>query len=322
MDLQAADILRQLDEDGLSDSTIVFFWGDHGRGLPRAKRWLYDSGIHVPLLVRWPGKIEPGSVRDDLVSFIDLSATLLSLAGVAVPAHLQGQAFLGEKRPPPREYIFAARDRMDETYDIIRAVRDKRYKYIRNLQACKPYVQYIHYMEEMPTMQELRRLNKEGSLTGPQKLFFAPEKPEEELYDVTRDPHEVNNLAGSPEHRPALERMRKVLDEWMKETNDLALVPEPELQERMRPGGVWAETAAPVIQPDGGSFRGAVTVRITCPTDGASIAWTTETGPNARWKLYSRELTLTERTTLRAKACRLGYKDSPEVEAVFTITPR
>jgi uncharacterized sulfatase len=305
MDLQMARLLRQLDEDGLAENTVVFFWGDHGRGLPRAKRWIYDSGIHIPLLVRWPGKIAPGSVRDDLVSALDFAPTLLSLAGIEIPKHLQGQPFLGDRLPPPRQYIHASRDRMDETYDIIRCVRDKRYKYIRNYQPGKPYAQYIDYMDQMPTMREMRRLNKAGELKGPQKLFFLPEKPEEELYDTQSDPHEVNNLAQSPEHQETLRRLRQAHEKWRRETNDLGLIPEAELQERLRPGGVWGTTATPVITMAGGKLR------ITCATDGASLAYTTGGG----WKLYVGEVDVPVGAKVQAKACRLGYRDSAEASA-------
>ncbi len=308
LDYQVAGLLRQLDDDGLAENTVVFFFSDHGRGLPRAKRWIYDSGIHTPLLVRWPGRIRPGEVREDLVSFLDLAPTLLSIAGVELPGHLQGRPFLGERAAPPREHIFAVRDRMDETYDMMRAVRDRRYKYIRNFQHAKPYVQYIDYMEQMPAMREMRRLNKEGKLEGPQKLFFRPEKPEDELYDTAADPHEIANLAASPEHQTTLRRLRGVLEKWMKDTGDLGLIPEDQLNERMRPGGRWEVTAAPVI-----TRLASNAVKITCPTEGASIAYTTEPGDNARWKLYTGPLTLGSSTTVRARACRLGFKDSPEV---------
>ncbi|HEX5105036.1 MAG TPA: sulfatase, partial [Pirellulaceae bacterium] len=117
-DREVGRILKQLADDGLADSTIVFFWGDHGWGMPRGKRWIYDSGIRVPLVVRWPGQLQPGSASDELVAFVDLAPTMLSLAGAPIPKHLQGQAFLGEQKAPPREYIYAARDRMDETLDI------------------------------------------------------------------------------------------------------------------------------------------------------------------------------------------------------------
>ena len=319
MDGQVAGFLRQLAEDGLGENTAVFFYGDHGRGLTRAKRWVYDSGIRVPLLIRWPGKIAPGTVVDRLVAFVDFAPTVLSIAGIKPPEYMQGRAFLGEHAAPPREYIFAARDRMDETYDIIRAVRDRRWKYIRNFEPQKPYAQIIKYMEKMPILQEMRRLHGEGKLAGPPALFFRQTKPTEELYDTEADPHEINSLAAAPEHQETLQRLRGVLEKWMKETGDLGLVPEPELKERMRPGGRWAATAAPATAPNSGAFNGAVEVALSCPTQGASIAYTTETGQNARWLLYSRPIRLAQSATLRAKACRLGYRDSGVTEAVFRL---
>ncbi len=310
MDMQVAGILRQLEEDGLADDTIVFFWGDHGRGLPRAKRWIYDSGIHVPLVIRWPGVLEPGSTVDDLVSFIDFGPTVLSLAGVAVPAHMQGLPFLGGRKAPAREYVYAARDRMDEAYDLIRAVRDKRYKYLRNYMPEVTYAQHINYMDEMPTMKEWRRLHAEGKLEGPRKIFFSRTKPVEELYDTESDSHEVNNLAGSPEHQDVLLRLRAEHERWRKSTNDLGLIPEPELMERMRPGGKYETTAAPEIT------RAGSTVRIRCATEGASIGYTTESGDDARWLLYGSELKLERGTVLRAKAIRIGFNESPEARVV------
>ncbi|MBI4606805.1 MAG: sulfatase-like hydrolase/transferase [Planctomycetes bacterium] len=319
MDLEVARILQALEDDGLAEHTVVFFFSDHGRGLPRAKRWVYDSGIHVPLIVRWPGVIEPGAVRGELVSLLDLAPTMLSIAGIEAPRHLQGRAFLGPAAGPPRDLIFAARDRMDETCDVIRCARDQRFKYIRNLQPGKPYAQYIHYMDQMPTLREMRRLNAEGKLAGTQRLFFLPEKPAEELYDVEADPHEVRNLAADPAHRERLERLRSALERWTRETGDLGLVPEEELQERLRPGGKWSVTAAPVLEPAGGRFEGPVRVRVSCPTEGASIAYTLEEGEGARWKLAAGDVEVRATCRLRAKACRLGWKDSPEVSASFTI---
>jgi len=320
MDAQVGEILERLERDGLARNTVVFFWSDHGRGLPRAKRWIYDSGIHIPLIVRWPGVIKPGTVSDELVSSIDLGPTVLSIAGIQVPSYMQGRPFLGEQKATPRQYIFAARDRMDETYDMIRCVRDKRYKYIRNFQPEKPYAQHIRYMDLMPTMQQWRRLAAEGKLQGPQKLFFSEHKPVEELYDTRVDPHEINNLADDPEYKDILERMRKALEEWMEEINDLGTVPERELIERMWPGGKQPVTAEPVISPAGGTFRGSVKVEITCPTEGASIAYTTQEGENPHWLLYTGELKLARSTKLRARAIRIGYAESPEVEADFNIT--
>jgi hypothetical protein len=174
-------------------------------------------------------------------------------------------------------------------------------------------------MDQMPTMKEMRRLNAEGKLSGPQKLFFRPTKPIEELYDTVADPHEVVNLADSPEYQETLKRLRAALEKWMKDTNDVGLIPEAAMNERARPGGKWSVTAAPVITPNGGTFNGPVTVTITCPTEGASIAYATNGRGKRGWQLYGKELRITESTALRAMACRLGYKDSAEVGAEFRI---
>ncbi|MCX7013378.1 MAG: sulfatase-like hydrolase/transferase [Candidatus Sumerlaeota bacterium] len=227
MDGQAAQILKQLDEDGLAQNTAVFFWGDHGVGLARSKRWVYDSGTHIPLLVRWPGGIPPGTVVEDLVSGVDFGPTVLSLAGVPIPQDMQGQAFLGaQKAAAPRQYVYAARDRIDERNDIIRGLRDKRFRYIRNFEPYKPYAQWVSYAEASPLMKEMRQLNAEGKLTGPPALFFRPTKPVEELFDTDQDPHEIHSQAEAPEQRQTLERMRKELERWMLEIGDRGLVPE------------------------------------------------------------------------------------------------
>jgi len=232
VDYQVGVVLDALEKAGIVDNTIVFLTGDHGRGLPRSKRWVYNQGIHVPLIVRWPGRIQPKTVRDDLVCFLDFAPTILALAGVEVPKEMQGQIFLGPKQAPERKYIFAARDRMDETYDRIRTVRDKHCQYIRNFEPDLPYAQRIAYGELMPTMQVWRKLHAEGKLNSVQDAFFAATKPREELYDVDTDPDEVHNLAADPKYRDKLTKMRAALDHWLKETNDLGAIPERELIKR------------------------------------------------------------------------------------------
>ncbi len=335
VDGQINEILRQLDEDGLTDNTIVFFLSDHGDGLPRAKRWLYDSGLRVPMIVRWPGKINPGAVSEELVSLVDLAPTVLSLAGIDIPVHLQGQAFLGPRKAAPREYVFAARDRFDEAYDMVRAVSDGRFKYIRNYYPLQPYVLWIPYRNNSPIMQELLRLYAEGGLEGPQKNWFQFPRPAEELYDTQADPFELNNLANDPEYANQLNRLRQALDAWRAETRDMGDISEEAMIAQMWPGGVQPVTATPIILPHnsmdardakvepGGTFDSPVTIQIHCPTQGASIAYTTETGEKPRWLLYTGPLTIKEgTTTLRAKAIRYGYKESDEVSATFTIGPQ
>jgi N-sulfoglucosamine sulfohydrolase len=234
MDKQFQEILDQLEKDGLADNTIVFFWGDHGRCLPRGKRWAYDSGLRVPLIVRWPGKIDAGSVREDLVTLMDLGPTLISITGQDVPSQMQGRVILGPKAQPAPQYVFATRDRMDETFDMQRSVRDQRYRYIKNFHPELPYSQPVQYMDMSPIMKEWRRLASDDKLTGAPALFFAKTKPPEELYDLEADPDEVKNLAASPEHQERLGRMRAALDQWQKETDDLGLKPENPAQ-KVRP---------------------------------------------------------------------------------------
>ena len=240
LDGQAQQILDQLEADGLADNTIVWFWGDHGWGLTRGKRFLYESGLRVPLMVRVPEKLRkwagggnasaaaPGTVEQEMVSFIDFAPTMLSLAGAKVPAHMQGQAFLGPQRPAtPRKYVQGARDRMDETYDFSRTLRDKKYRYIRNYTPYLSLSQHINYMDRTPILQEMRRLHAEGKLKdGPQMQFFQPTKPVRELYDVIADPHNVNNLADDPKYADVVERMQKDLDDWMISIGDIGFLPE------------------------------------------------------------------------------------------------
>jgi N-sulfoglucosamine sulfohydrolase len=231
-DYQVGDVVAWLEKYGLAKDTVVFLFADHGRGMPREKRWVYDSGIHVPLIVRWPGRIPPGTVRDDPVAFVDFAPTVLSMAGARVPTRMQGQIFLGPQRAKEREYVYAARDRMDETPDRIRAVRDRRFEYIRNFHPELPYAQRIAYNEENPTMRAWRRLYEERRLAGPPALFFAPTKPREELYDTQTDADEVRNLASDPRYGAVLQRMRGALDRWIRETRDLGAIPEDELVSR------------------------------------------------------------------------------------------
>ena len=229
VDYQVGDVLRWLDQHKLADDTVVIFFGDHGRGMPRYKRWCYDSGTHVPLIIRWPGKLQPGSVSEELVTFVDLPATALALAGVEVPKDFDGQIFLGPKAAAERKYVYAHRDYMDEVFDRIRSVRDQRWHYLRNIAPELPYAQRIDYMEIGRTMQVWRQWNAEGKLNDAQKLFFAPTKPKEELYDTEADPFEIRNVAADPTNAAKLADLRAACDEWLAKTNDMGAVPVDEL---------------------------------------------------------------------------------------------
>ncbi|MEX0938615.1 MAG: sulfatase [Pirellulales bacterium] len=318
MDRQVGAILARLEADGLAESTVVMFWSDHGRGLPRGKRWIYDSGIHVPLVIRWPGQVAPGTVREDLVSLLDLPPTVLSVAGVTVPPYMHGRVIAGDAVGDEPRYLFAHRDRMDEAYDLIRAVRDRRYKYIRNFRPEMPYAQHIEYMDQMPTLQEMRRLNAEGKLEGPQQIFFRPTKPLEELYDLDADPHEVNNLARSPEHAERLAEMRGALEDWQVEIGDMGMVPEPVLMQRMRPTGKVEQTAEPKLTPGPDRvMREARLIAISCATPGATIAYRVRSKESdgqqpagGDWKIYVSRVRLMPGETVEATAIRLGFQQS------------
>ncbi|MBD3241235.1 MAG: sulfatase-like hydrolase/transferase [Chitinivibrionales bacterium] len=328
------ELLAQLEEDGLTENTLVFHWSDHGP-LPRGKRWPYDSGIRVPLIVRWPGGLDAGSVTDEPVSTIDLGPTVLSLAGVDIPAHMQGQAFLGPQAKPSREYVYASRDRYDESYDMVRAVRDTRYKYIRNYHPELPYLLWIPYRNRHPIVEEMWRLYAEGSLEGAQLLMFQPRRPVEELYDTKDDPYEIHNIAADPAQSENLNRLREALDDWLAEVGDLGEVPESEMVRQWYPDGVQPRTAPPTFVPicEGASGVEAVQkkaecrepalLQLHCATQGASIAYTCEAGEDVRWLLYGAPIRLEPgETTVRAKAIRIGYAESEERSVTFTVLPR
>ena len=305
MDKQVGDVLQWLEEDGLLDSTIIFFFSDHGAGLPRAKRWIYDSGIKVPLIVKFPDQRLAGSVEEELISFIDLAPTVLSLAGVKIPSHIQGQAFLGaRKAKDPRKYIYAARDRLDNRYDLIRAVRDHQYKYIRNYQPEKPYIQEIPYRDQMNIMQELYRWEKEQKLDPVQSLWAQKSKPLEELYDVNSDPHEIRNLAADTTYSKELKRLRAAHEKWTSETRDLGHRPELELLAEMWPSGVAPVTADPQIINEDGALK------IICDTPGASLAYRYPENEGSTWHVYSDTIHISDTRRIEAMAMRIGYAGS------------
>jgi arylsulfatase A-like enzyme len=234
LDAQVGLVLKKLQDDGLADNTVVFFFGDNGRCLLRGKQWCYGAGVHVPLVVRWPGgSVAPGSVREDPVSILDVMATSIALAGVEVPRGMHGQPLFGPGAKE-RDYVFTHRDRCDMTLDRIRAIRTRNYNYIRNFMPEKPYTQFNQYIKDSyPTYSVMMDLHAQGKLAGPELVFMAARKPDEELYDVLADPHEVNNLASSPQHQHIRRALRARLDEWIEAVNDQGRIPEPRPPEEM-----------------------------------------------------------------------------------------
>jgi arylsulfatase A-like enzyme len=218
-DLYVGEIFERLENEKLLDNTIIFLMGDNGQCSHRGKQFLYDQGTHVPLMVRFPNKKDAGTVREDLVIHLDMTAATLKLAGAPIPSNMQGKDFFAPDFK--REMIFTARDRMDMSTDRMRAVRTKQFKYIRNFFPMIPYMQFNQYKErQYPVWNLIKELKATGKLRQELMLFAGDTKPIEELYDLSKDPWEVNNLAALPEHKETLLKLRAEVDKWMKETND------------------------------------------------------------------------------------------------------
>lgn len=239
MDRQVGRVLAQLKEDGLEENTIVFYYGDHGSGMPRSKRWPYDSGLHVPMIVHVPEKYkklapkeyEVGGESERLVSFVDLAPTVLSLAGIEPKDWMQGHAFMGEYETTPPKYMFGFRGRMDERYDMVRTVTDGQFVYIRNYMPHKIYGQHIDYMFQTPTTKVWKQMYDNGKLNEAQSHFWE-EKPSEELYELASDPDEVRNLADDPKFAGKRKELGTAVLEWQREIRDIGFLPEEEIHSR------------------------------------------------------------------------------------------
>ncbi|MBN2296888.1 MAG: sulfatase-like hydrolase/transferase [Pirellulales bacterium] len=244
MDCQVGRLLDQLEEDGLTNETIIFFYSDHGRGMPRHKRWLNDSGLRVPLLVHFPEKYRhlapapAGTESSRLVSFIDFPVTLLSILDLPIPNHMQGVPFAGPKESQPRRFVYASRDRVDEVIEVSRCVRDERYHYIRHYMPHRPMMQFSTFSEMTPTRGEIRRMAAAGKVSGPTSILTMPHKPIEELYDTQNDPWQLNNLTERPEYSEELRRMRSELRRFLIKAPDACLLPEAMMHARAARYGV------------------------------------------------------------------------------------
>jgi uncharacterized sulfatase len=241
MDAEVAEKLEELKNAGLADDTIIFFFSDHGSGMPRNKRWLYRSGLSVPMIVHFPPKWQhlapkdyaEGGTSDRLVSFIDLAPTILSIVGIEAPEWMQGGAFAGKAAAQEPQYSYGYRARMDERYDLSRSVRDKRFNYIRNYMPHRDYAQNLSYMFETPTTRVWKRMFDQGQLNEAQSVFWKRKAPEE-LYDLEADPYEIHNLANSPEHAETLARLRQAHRAWERTIVDVDLLSEWEMHKRSK----------------------------------------------------------------------------------------
>ncbi|CAM3592745.1 sulfatase-like hydrolase/transferase [Zobellia roscoffensis] len=313
MDRQVGAVLKQLEEDGLLESTIIFFYGDHGGPLPREKRLVYDSGLNTPMIIRFPDKQHSETIDKELLSFVDFAPTLLSLIGIEPPSYLQGQAFLGEyKAKKEREYIHGAADRFDGFTDAIRAVRDGQFKYIRNYRPDQGYYLPVEYRERIPTMQELLRLRDEGNLDSIQALWFREQKDAEELYDCKTDPYEVNNLAKDPIYKNKLEELRIEMDQWLAIIED-----EPNLPERDLIAKLWKGKENQPVTADPQIANSSNEITLKCSTNGASLGYkiidADGTIPKV-WSVYLKPFKIPEGNKVIAQAYRIGFEPSKVVE--------
>ena len=307
MDGEIGDILRQLEADGLVDSTIVIWTTDHGDGLPRSKRELYDAGIKVPMVIRWPEAfrpkgVEPGALDERLISFVDLGPTILSLAGVPVPAYQQGRNFASTEGVP-REFIYASRDRIDEVLDRQRAVRDQRYKYIRSWYPQQAGGHALKFRDNIDMVREMRALYEAGELNAAQSAWY--EAPgEERLFDLEQDLFELNDVSSDPQYRGQLQRMRDEMNAWLDRVGDWSEESEDDMVVRFEPGGERQVTPAPTLSISDG--RLVITPRAV----GHSVEYRQNGG---HWQLYSGPVRVTTTDTLQGRAVRYGWEESEVV---------
>jgi len=318
MDHMVGEKLNELEEAGLLDNTIIFWYADHGGPLPRQKRLLFDSGMKLPLIIRFPDGAGAGTFDERLVSFIDYAPTVFSLAGVEPPEYLQGQSFLGAYTAPEREYVHGAADRFDGFYDRIRAVRDKRFKYLKNYNLDKPYYLPVVYRTNQPIMRELLRLKDAGELNAVQSQWFENKEPEQ-LYDTENDPHEINNLPDNPAYAKKLAELRAECERWMEDTDDKGGISEADLISMFWPG--WQEsgfTKPMTNNPAYTMLDGKL--QVTCTTEGSSIGYQivdSKESTGATWQIYKESITFPEEKEVYLITDRIGYAPSDTIKVVF-----
>ena len=306
LDKEVGQLLDQLEADGVLDNSIIFFWSDHGGNLLRQKRAVGNSGLHVPLLIRYPDGYRAGEIDDRLVSLMDLGPTVMSLLGIKPPQHLDGRAFAGKYEQAPRKLIFGSADRFDESTDMQRSVLDGRYVYVKNFMPELPLIYRNKYREQIPMNAKLIALNQEKKLKGDASYIFMDTKPLEEFYDLQNDPYEVHNLAKDPNYATKIKGYRKALKDWQLEIEDKGFVPEHDLIEMF-----WPEMKQPITQNVTFKKNNKGTLKLNSLTEGASIGYQIgdDIGTN-HWNLYHKPLRIDKSQKILARAIRIGYKTS------------
>ena len=305
MDRQVGEIIKDLKESNLLDKTIIFFWSDHGGNLLRQKRAVGNSGLNVPLIVRFPNGYRSGQVDERIVSLMDLGPTTLSLLGIKPPSFLDGKAFLGKYNSKPRKYAFGSADRFDESTDMQRSVIDGRYVYIKNFMPELPLIFKNKYREQIPMNKKLLEMSNENLLSGDSNYIFMKTKKTEELYDLKYDPYEVNNIANNIEYNDKLIELRKALSVWQNEINDKGFIDETDLINEFWPNMIQPITKSVKINISNNKAS------LECDTKGASIGYQIDSQIGSEnWNLYNKPFVLTSNQKLVTRAIKIGYKAS------------
>ena len=306
MDKKVGELLSQLEEDGLLETTIIMFWSDHGGNLLRQKRAVGNSGLNVPLIVRYPDKKMAGKVEDRIVSLMDLAPTVLSLLNIEPPEHYDGKAFAGPFEDKPRKYAFGTADRFDESTDMQRSVLDGRFVYIKNFMPELPLIYRNKYRERIPMNSKLIQMDSKGELNGDASYIFMKTKQVEELYDLQEDPYEVKNVARKPEYADKLVELRNALSAWQIEIDDKGFLPENEIVKSF-----WPDMKQPVTEDVVFSFNSDGLLSLITVTPGASIGYQLDENIGSdSWKFYHKPLRINEDQQIAARAIRIGFKAS------------
>ena len=306
MDKKVGELMSQLEEDGLLETTIIMFWSDHGGNLLRQKRAVGNSGLNVPLIIRYPNKMNAGKVDDRIVSLMDLGPTVLSLLNIEPPEHFDGRAIDGLYEQEARKYAFGTADRFDESTDMQRSVLDGRYVYIKNFMPELPLIYRNKYRERISMNSKLIQMDSLNMLDGDAKYIFMKTKPLEEFYDLVNDPYEVNNIIDDPQYSEKINEFRVALENWQKEINDQGFIPENKIVESFWPNRIQPKTENVEFHiDDNGQYKLATT------TNGASIGYQIDEkiGTNS-WNLYHKPIMIGDKQKIVARAIRIGYKAS------------